>query len=291
MTVCDAPEGPVAPLRCGGVMVDEPGPESNGSDVKESWVVGVAAAGDHVASLRVHAGYVAAGPASGRPFRVHVRFRLKNVTDSGFPGVDEVAALQVAEERVIEALDESAVLVGVVGAPGFRDLVIHAADPDAVRRALDTCVLVDLGYEPELDEDEDPAWSSYRALFAQAVDGDFDRRVIARLANAGADLAAEHPVRHYVAFSELDDAYGFIAALRAADIDARLDDSDDPGGLAGSSLGASLRDARDNGRVVVMVSEDAVVSQVTAALSRAGLAELAASWGGLYSGWTVEPAA
>jgi hypothetical protein len=254
----------------------------------ESWLVGVAAAGERLASLRVHAGFMAAGPASGRPFRAHLRFRLQDPSESGFPHDDEVAALHEAEVRVTQALDAGSVLVAVVGAPGFRDLVLHTAAPEPLRAALDRCVLVDLGYEPELDVDEDPSWSTYRALFAQAVDADYDRRLVARLASAGADLRAERSVRHHLSFASLDDAYAMLAALHAAQIEADLFAGEEPAGVADAAAQATLDAARQAGRTVVVVSEVTAVSQPVAARARAGLAELAASWGGTYLGWNAD---
>lgn len=250
--------------------------------------MGVAAAGDQLASLRVHAGFMAAGPASGRPLRAHVRFRLRDPSPSGFPQDEEVAALHEAEVRVIQALDPDSVLVAVVGAPGFRDLVLHTAAADPLREVLDRCVLVDLGYEPEVDLDEDPSWSTYRALFAQAVDADYDRRLVARLASAGGDLRAERAVRHHLSFASLDDAYAMLAALQAAQIQADLFAGEEPAGVADASLQATLDAAREAERTVVVVSEVAAVSQPSAARARAGLAELAASWGGTYLGWNAD---
>lgn len=254
----------------------------------ESWLVGVAAAGGELASLRVHAGFMAAGPASGRPLRAHLRFRLRDPSASGFPQDEEVAALHEAEVRVTQALDADSVVVAVVGAPGFRDLVLHTAAAGPLREALDRCVLIDLGYEPELDIDEDPSWSTYRALFAQAVDADYDRRLVARLASAGADLQAERGVRHHLSFASLDDAYAMLAALHAAQIEADLFAGEEPAGVADASLHATLEEAQQAGRTLVVVSEVTAVSQPAAARARAGLTELAASWGGTYLGWNAD---
>ncbi len=166
----------------GPARTPAPGRAARGAAVEqstppESWLVGVTAAGDQLASLRVHAGYLAAGPASGRPHRVHVRFRLHDPSPSGFPGAGEALDLNVAEERVVAAVRPVAVLVAVVTAPGFRDLVLHTDDPTRVALEVGDDLMADLGYEPTVDVDEDPAWSTYRSLFADAVVADGDRRV------------------------------------------------------------------------------------------------------------------
>ncbi len=254
--------------------------------VVESWLVGVSASGGRLASLRVHAGYVAAGPATGFGQRVHVRIRLQHPTESGFAGPDELQVLAEVEGRLTLGVEEVAVVVASLGTAGFRDLILYTRDAEAFYAAMASCVLVDLGYEPEVDSDADPSWSTYRALFTEAVDADADRRILARASAAGCDLGSPRELTHFAAFAHLDDATSMVEALRAQDIDAVVRADPLPAAVA-AEAGLRRTDSLD-GRHVVSVREEAVLSQVHIAWERAELTALSSSWGGDYLGWTID---
>ena len=256
----------------------------------ESWLVGVTVAGDHLASLRVHAGYLAAGPASGRPHRVHVRFRLREPSPSGFPGVGEALDLNVAEERVLAAVQPVAVLVAVVTAPGFRDLVLHTDDPARVVEAVGGDLTADLGYEPTVDVDEDPAWSTYRSLFTDAVVADGDRRIVAQLGEPGPDPKPCR-ARYFLAFEGPDEAAAARQVLVEADFDATIvlpADDDGRDVAVGADLEASGL-AAPRGGALLVISDEVVMSQAEAARARDSVSSFAASWGGSFQGWRADP--
>ena len=257
----------------------------------ESWLVGVTAAGDQLASLRVHAGYLAAGPASGRPHRVHVRFRLHDPSPSGFPGAGEALDLNVAEERVVAAVRPVAVLVAVVTAPGFRDLVLHTDDPTRVALEVSDDLTADLGYEPTVDVDEDPAWSTYRSLFADAVVADGDRRVVAQLGEPGPD-PKPCLARYFVVFEGRDEAVAARQALVDADFDATIvlpPDQGGPDGIEARADGGAPQPVAPPGGAVLVISDEVVLNQAEAARARDSVASFAASWGGSFQGWRADP--
>lgn len=263
------------------------------SEPPESWLVGVAVAGDQLASMRVHAGYLAAGPASGRAHRVHVRLRLLAPTSSGFPTNEEALDLNVAEERVVRANAPHAVLVAVVTAPGFRDLILHTAEPDRLEKSvLEPGFLADLGYEPVTDIDHDPSWTFYRALFSDAVVADADRRVVARYHEAGHDPAQPCLARYFVRFDSREEAVAARQVLLDAHLEADVVLPD--GDRIGTDQVITLPDVvslpePSAGEALLVIRDEVHLTQAEAARAREGVAAFAVSWGGSFEGWRVDP--
>ena len=241
--------------------------------VSDTWLVGVVANGDALAGMRVHGGWLAAGPASGRPQRVHVRLRFGDDGVAGFPDPTESAKLLHAEEAVVEAFADDAVFVSVVTARGFRDLIFHTADATRCGAALDALDPDAVGYPLDLDVDDDPGWSHYRASFTDVIPADADRRLIA-------DLTREHPdgpptctVVHRFGFPSLLEADQAAAALRTSGVTVTYCAPDD--------VDASPPP-------VLEAREVETVTQAEMARSRDALTAFALSWGGSYHGWTAE---
>lgn len=244
-------------------------------EVTDTWLVGVVAHDEALSSVRVHAGYVAAGPTSGRDHRLQVRLRHGASTAPVFPDPVDSAALLQVEEHLVGRLAGLAVLVAVLTVPGFRDLVFHTAEPD---RCVDRLANLDgpAGADrivvdaPELATD--PAWSLYRSLFADAVPADVDRRRIADAATRTGTSPPECVVEHRFSFPGLDEADRAAAALREVGLEVVFAGSDD-------------LDEASPPRFVVTETE--TLTQIDMARSRDALAGFASSWGGDYLGWTV----
>lgn len=240
-------------------------------EVTDTWLVGVVAHDEALSSVRVHAGYVAAGPTSGRDHRIQVRLRFGEGSAPAFPDAEASGALIAREDRLVAAFADGAVLVAVLTVPGFRDLVFHTGDPDACRSVVDH-----LGVE-QTDSDEfdvvgDPAWSMYRSLFADAVPADADRRRIHEIAAESGDAAPERTVEHRFSFGNLADADQAAAALRDVGLDVTFTAPDD------------VADAAPPRFVVTDVE---ILTQIDMARSRDALSGFATSWGGDYLGWGV----
>lgn len=235
-------------------------------EVTDTWLVGVVAHDEALSSVRVHAGYVAAGPTSGRNHRVQVRLRFARPDGPGFPDRETSAGLLADEERLVAGFGQRAVLVAVLTVPGFRDLVFHTADPEACRSVLD-----EAGFD-DVDIATDPAWSLYRSLFADAVPADADRRRIQDAAERSGRSAPRCAVRHRFAFSDLEDADRAAAALRQVGLEVTFTPADDRAEPAPPRF---------------TVTETEVLTQIDMARSRDALGGFAAGWGGDYLGWTV----
>lgn len=246
-------------------------------DVTDTWLVGVVAHDDALSSLRVHAGYVGAGPTSGRDHRLQVRLRYGDRADPAFPDADASAALIAAEERIVGRVGDAAVLVGVLTVPGFRDLVFHTDDPDGCGAALADAASDDAwphGVDvADVDRVADPAWSLYRSLFADAVPADADRRRIHEAAATSGESSPERRIEHRFQFPTLAEADQAAAALREADLQVRFEQADDTAEAAPP-------------RFAVVESE--VLTQVDMARSRDLLRGFATSWGGDYLGWRID---
>lgn len=243
--------------------------------VGDGWLVGVVASGDALSGLRVDGGWLAAGPTSDRPTRVHMRFRFSDRTDMGFPSASESASLLLAEEHAVASIGVDGVLVAVVTVPGFRDLVFHTADEARCRRRLAAVDPASLGYTFELDVDEDPGWSWYRSMFTDVVPADADRRRIIELARDDPSGAPECALVHRFRFPSLQEADQAAAALRSTGIAVTFATPDDVAAAAPPVLEAR---------------ETETLTQAEMARSRDALAAFATSWDGSYEGWLVDDA-
>lgn len=251
----------------GGFVANERGSAADG------WLVGVVASGGALSGLRVDGGWLAAGPTSARPTRVHVRLRFTDQTATGFPTASESASLLVAEDQVVASIGVEGVLVAAVTVPGFRDLVFHTAGAARCRERLATTDPASLGYSIELDADDDPGWSWYRSMFTDAVPADADRRRIVELARnvpGGSPVCA---LVHRFRFPSLREADQAAAALRSTDIAVVFAPSDD---VAAQSP------------PVLEARETEMLTQAEMARSRDALAAFATSWNGTYEGWLVD---
>ena len=244
------------------------------AEIADTWLVGVVAHDDALAGVRVHGGWVAAGPASGRSSRVHVRLRFDGDSSTGFPDPAVSESLLAAEEQLVSALDDCAELVAVMTVPGFRDLLFHTDSPEACVAAMAALDPAQLGYEVEPDVADDPAWSRYRALFADAVPADADRRRVVEAARATGESAPEVLIAHRFRFPTLHEADQAAAALRTSGIAVVFVASDDVDAEAPP---------------VFEAHEVEVLTQGDMARSRDALSAFATSWEGVYEGWLVVP--
>lgn len=238
-------------------------------EVTDTWLVGVVAHDDALSSVRVHGGYLGAGPTSGNDHRVLVRIRFGAADAPAFPDDDTSNSLLASEEALVDRLGDDAVLVAVLTAPGFRDLVFHTGTPEQCRTLLD--VSDDSG-DRDVDIVADPAWSMYRSLFTDAVPADGDRRKIHDAAAAAADSAPRCAVEHRFSFADLAEADQAAAALRDAGLEVVFEAPDDAGAQAPP-------------RFVVVETES--LTQIDMARSRDALGGFATSWGGEYLGWGI----
>lgn len=242
-----------------------------GDGVTDTWLVGVVSHDEALSGLRVHAGYVASGPSSGRDHRLGIRLRFGDPAAPHFPSDSESAALLVREEAAVALLSTDAVLVGVLTVPGFRELIFHTADPqeclaifaspDADAVGADACDVV-----------TDPAWSTYRGLFTDAVPADADRRRIHEVAERTGASTPECRVEHRFSFPTLADADQAAAALRDAGVEVTFEAPDDLGAAAPP-------------RFVIVETEQ--LTQADMARSRDALSGFALSWSGDYLGWAI----
>jgi hypothetical protein len=237
-------------------------------EVTDTWLVGVVAHDEALSSVRVHAGYLGAGPTSGRDHRVLVRIRFGDVDTPTFPDAETSTALIAREEALVAARGDDAVLIAVLTVPAFRDLILRTADPERCRAVLEAFGDDDL----DVDITPDPAWSMYRALFTDAVPADADRR---RIHDAAAPVeAGTNPVRrsveHRFEFPSLAEANQAAAALRDAGVEVTF-------------AATEGTDAEAPPRFVVVDTE--ALSQIDLARSRDALGGFAVSWGGEYLGW------
>lgn len=240
------------------------------SEIADTWLVGVVAHDDALSSVRVHAGYVASGPTSGRDHRVQIRMRFDGSDESGFPDDETAKTLIEREESLADALGEVAVLVGVLTVPGFRDLVFHTDDPEGSTNALGGVDVIDV--PADVDITADPGWSLYRSLFTDAVPADGDRRKIHEIAGTSGVSAPECRVEHRFVFLSLADADQAAAALRDAGLEVTFVAADDVAEAA---------------RPRFVLTDTEILTQVDMARSRDALNGFAVSWGGTYEGWAI----
>lgn len=243
------------------------------AEVTDTWLIGVVAHDDALAGVRVHGGWVAAGPASGRPARVHVRLRYPDDGGSGFPDPTTAEALLAAERELVDALAGLAELVAVLTVPGFRDLEFHAADGPTCLATIEALDPDHVGFPVTVDLDDDPAWSRYRALFADAVPADADRRLIVDAARESGEGSPECQIVHGFRFPTLQEADQAAAALRTSGVTVTFVASDDASAEAPPRFEAR---------------EAETLTQAEMARSRAALSEFAASWDGDYEGWHLD---
>jgi hypothetical protein len=246
-------------------------------EVTDTWLVGVVAHDDALSSVRIHGGYLAAGPTSGRDHRMLVRLRFGDTGAPAFPDAESSRLLIDREEALIARLGDDAVLVAVLTAPGFRDLVFHTAVPERCRASLEEPG-DDAGAD-DIDVAADPAWSMYRSLFTDAIPADGDRRKIHDAAAIAGESTPRCAVEHRFSFASLAEADQAAAALRDAGLEVTFVEADDAG-------------AEAQPRFVVVETE--TLTQIDMAQSRDALGGFAVSWGGEYLGWDVtalDPAA
>lgn len=248
--------------------------------VPETWLVGVVAHDDALSSVRVHAGYVAHGPSSGRDHRIHVRLRFGDTARPRFPDPEESTVLIAREDAIVAGLEDRAVLVAVLTVPGFRDLVFHTAVPEECRTRLAEVLTTEPGAgvgagdgtADEPDVAPDPSWSLYRSLFADAVPADTDRRRIHAAAAATGESAPSCDVEHRFSFPTLAEADQAAAALRDV-------------GLTVTFVAAD--DAAQSAPPRFVVADHETLTQIDMARSRDALSGFAVSWGGDYLGWEI----
>ena len=241
-------------------------------EVTDTWLIGVVAHGEALAGMRVHGGWLAAGPASGRPYRVHVRLRYADGDDASFPDPTTSEVLLAAEETIVDAVAGRAELVAVLTVPGFRDLELHAADGTACRAAIEALDPDVVGVALTTDVEEDPAWSRYHALFTDAVPADADRRLILDAAREADDGSPEREIVHRFRFPTLHEADQAAAALRTSGVTVTFVEPDD---------------ATAEAPPCFVAREVETLTQAEMARSRAALSEFAASWDGIYEGWKL----
>ncbi|HET8930665.1 MAG TPA: DUF695 domain-containing protein [Acidimicrobiales bacterium] len=238
-------------------------------EVTDTWLVGVVAHDDALSSVRVHGGYLGAGPTSGRDHRVLVRIRFGDVDAPAFPDTDTSKSLLGREESLVAALRDDAVLIAVLTAPGFRDLVFHTGAPEQCRTSLEALGDADdVGID--VDIVADPAWAMYRSLFTDALPADRDRRRIHEAAAAAADSSPRCAIEHRFSFADLAEADQAAAALRDGGLEVVFEAADDVAAEAPP-------------RFVVVETES--LTQIDMARSRDALGGFATSWGGEYLGW------
>ena len=232
-------DGGVRRCRCKTCEATDMPPE-----VTDTWLLGVVADGEALAGMRVHGGWLAAGPASGRPFRVHVRLRYADDGAATFPDAATAEALLAAEEAIVGAVAGHAELVAVMTVPGFRDLELHAADGAACRSAIEALDPDVLGFALSVDVEEDPAWSRYRALFADAVPADADRRLVLDAAREADDGSPQREIVHGFRFPTLHEADQAAAALRTSGVTVTFVEPDDAAAEAPPCFEARARSRR-----------------------------------------------
>ncbi len=239
--------------------------------VVDSWLVGVVARDDALSGVRVHSGYVAAGPASGHSIRVQLRLRYESSGESGFPDSNVSHELLAIEEQAVNVLGDDAYLVAALTVPGFRDLIFHLT-PDAIGRVA--ALVSQLGVrEDDIVAVDDPSWSAYRAFFADAVIADGDRRKVEDIAKRFDHDVPNVNVEHFFAFDDVAQADQAAAALRDVGLEAMF-----------------VRDDTAGERVHFTVTELETLTQVEVAKSRDALGGFASSWEGEYLGWKAAEA-
>ncbi len=236
------------------------------TEVADTWLVGVVAHDEALSGLRVHGGLLAVGPAGGQSVCVRVRLRYRGAEGTLFPDADESAGLVADEERLVAALADRAVFVAALTVPGFRDLVFHTDDAAASRRTAG-----DLGFD-DVEVDDDPGWSFYRSLFADAVTADGDRRRIQNAARTSGEGAPVCPVVHRFSFPSLAEADQAAAALRESGIEVVFVAADD---------------VAESAPPMFTLTDTESLTQVEMARSRDALGGFASSWGGTYQGWEI----
>ncbi len=105
-------------------------------------------------------------PRAGYPERLNVFWRMTERGESGLGAPEEVAQLQLFEERLLTAVeaDRHTVCSIILTWNGRREFVLHTADVEGFLTRLGTMPHGEDNYPIEIQVDTDPEWTYDRSL-------------------------------------------------------------------------------------------------------------------------------
>ncbi|MCB9794293.1 MAG: DUF695 domain-containing protein [Alphaproteobacteria bacterium] len=224
-----------------------------------------------VASILIDLGLLNQGVDESKPTLLSVRLPLLDAREDGLTTQEEAEALNVVEDRLATALEQSAeaVAVGRLTTAGYRELFFYGASAAGLREAIGAAI-EGTGYRPVFRSAEEPDWSTLFDFLAPDDDSFrwiLDRRVLDQLVSHGDDPRQPRPVDHYAYFADAASREAFLHEVRGMGFEAE----------AGAETEAGLLGAHMVMHHPVLLGR---VHPITSAL-----VQLAKRHGGDYDGW------
>lgn len=162
------------------------------------WLVGALDTGDekYFTSVNWDGGY--SHPLEGYTQRIRLSLQIRNPNDGGFHIASEGDDLRAISHSLVVASRGSAVEVGSFTSKGVKNFFYYATETDWLPAFEENLRDEDRTFSIQIQDD--PEWQTYRRVLYDAEQADSDRRVLANLAENGADLDQPHETDWFLYF-------------------------------------------------------------------------------------------
>ena len=237
------------------------------------------------ASIMVNLGLAAEAPLENLPDCVWLHVMMRHPRADGLSSQEEFDRLCEIGDALDDAVAESAQQVKYVGrctSAGRRDFYAYAESGLVAESLLSSVMTPFAEYEFVTGFQADPEWRLYRDFLYPAPPSlqlINNRRVLDVLQQRGDDLSTPRPVRHFVYFSDSQQAAAFSQAA-----------GENGFGIVSQQpeQTPAVDPTEDDGRHAVILERIDAVDDVTINNVVLELLELANSHAGDYDGWETE---
>lgn len=132
--------------------------------VEASWTIARAVDDGKPLLIGVNIAFRDAVDRDRYPIRIGVALPLNTPDDQGWPSSAEGHELQAAEDRIIDALNGRAILVGRITGRSMREFIFHASDHDWIGDFHSEVQASVTSHEVQVMAQTDPGWTVYQQL-------------------------------------------------------------------------------------------------------------------------------
>jgi hypothetical protein len=164
-----------------------------------TWLVGALDTGDekYFTSLNWDGGY--SDPLDGYTHRIRLSLQIHNPNEGGFHVSPEGDHLHAISDSLVAASRGTAVEVGSFTSKGVKNFFYYAKTADWLPGFEDD-LRTNASRAFAVEVEQDPEWNTYRQILSDAIRADSDRKVLANLAENGADLEQPHEIDWFLYF-------------------------------------------------------------------------------------------
>jgi hypothetical protein len=132
--------------------------------IKESWSIGQGIDNGNPFIVRINKGFK---KISGHPdfhTRIGIAIPFVKETDNGFPSKEQQSILNEIEDGIINIVekDKKTFLVICITGVGFKEYVLHSAEPEKFEIYFEEIKKINSKYEYQYYIEEDKKWNLYK---------------------------------------------------------------------------------------------------------------------------------